>query len=126
MDLGRQREKLFRRMLMPLQFAQQQTELLGEAGQPGRSPVDFQVLLFLCQQRAQHHNAAFLIQNSKSTCHGLVRGWNGKIALQGFSFSAGGARCRQLPERELTLRVQMLTRLFGEEWAGSARCRRYR
>ena len=61
-DFARQREDLFRRMLVSLQFAEQQTQLLREARQQRRGPKDFQLLLFLCQQRAQHHDAAFFIK----------------------------------------------------------------
>ena len=126
MDFGRQCEKFFRRMLMTLQFAEQQAELLGEARQPGGGPVDFQHFLFLRQQRAQHHYAAFLIQNSLRNCYGLERVSDRKFALRGLSFRAGEARRGQLPERELALRVRMLARLFGGEGAGSVRSHRYR
>ena len=61
-DFARQREDLFRRMLVSLQFAEQQTQLLREARQQRRGPKDFQLLLFLRQQRAQHHDAAFFAE----------------------------------------------------------------
>src|SRR5207247_10377194 len=60
-DFARQREDLFRRMLVSLQFAEQQTQLLREARQQRRGPKDFQLFVFLRQQRAKHHDAAFFV-----------------------------------------------------------------
>ena len=63
-DFARQRYELFRGMLVPLQFPQEQAELLRETRQPRCGPENVQLLLLLRQQHAQHHHPAFLVEQS--------------------------------------------------------------